>query len=127
MIIDTKFDIGQYVYGIFSRRVSTTFPCHICDQKGSIQIKDVKFKCPNCMGATVIQNISSFEWVSQLGGTIVSVTAASSSDGIGIFYEIYDHESEGEYNLSQDDCFAKYDEALMEAAERNEKRGQRQG
>jgi len=63
MQIETKYDIGDEVYGIFLDREFASVPveCDTCDSTGKVELKENKFTCPDCQGKST-QKVARKEW-----------------------------------------------------------------
>jgi len=59
MRFETKYDIGQTAWALESATVKDQGPCHLCDGTGSVAIKGLYRRCPDCAGGG---NRTTSEW-----------------------------------------------------------------
>lgn len=50
MKFNTKFNLGDLVYYVYSFSKSITFYCPTCNGEGQITVKEKQYTCPECYG-----------------------------------------------------------------------------
>ena len=126
MIIQTKFDPGDYVYGLYSVDRWITETCNFCKGEGYISSNHESFTCPKCLKEGNIATTRYSEWYVTVTPMRVSHIRLSRFEHQSTYffdhtlYYVYDSpDCQMKTHFSEGDLFSSYEEAMQEAAERN--------
>ena len=123
MKIETKFDLGQYVYVIWQRRGKAFEPCPYCQETGRLETPAGSVLCPKCSGQKGKVIFTPEKWEVTDSGTIGNVRAERYDPSCDIDDEtsyMLDTTGIGSGALwPEDRLFATREEAEAECARRN--------
>lgn len=118
MKIDTKFDIGQLIYGVHKEWVYPKLVCPACED-GLAEIRGKRYRCPNCYGKGFVAGKSVFRLVAFEIGRVVSIHLHGGEFGLDVVYTVYHSMYHENRDIVQEECFSTHEEAIAAAAEGN--------
>lgn len=128
MIIQTKFDPGETVYGLYSLDKWITETCNICSGSGIISSNRESFTCPKCLNEGEVGVSSYKEWFATKSNMRISHIRLSRYENQSTYffdhtlYYVYDSpDCLMKTHFPEGDLFSSYEEAMQEAVERNKK------
>lgn len=136
MIIQTKFNIGQHVCSVSTRREQNYVPCKYCEGLGKIGLKGDIFTCPKCYGrkGDIVYTGKEEFYISHEDATIGQVEVAvfnqfpeSKVTSSRIVYMLYETGVGSGTLWPENDLFSTKEEALDYCKERNILEGLKEG
>ena len=129
MVIETKFNLGQRVYALSLTTASRWIKCKSCEGNGTIIHNETVFLCTKCDGDGEKHECYGKEWMleyeeAKIGKIQIELyrqTFINQGKGKNSIIYMLDPTGVGSgYTWNEDDLFATFEEACVEAEKRNE-------